>query len=391
MWSPYNGSKRLFACLFALLLPGCGPSIRSSLAPGAPLPASLAVLPSEYSGEIPRERLNLVRSAVIHELRNNHFVVVEDRVLSSVCSTPDCPEKSQLTKDYLVDGFVKLSITSFSRNNFIAGYYNQLNGSIIVSDSAGQELTSVDHTENESGGVLLQSGQVLEGILSQVKHSGDSAFDELADRFAKKVVEKLPSPNVSSRASQPEGLELALTSTSTVWSSPSSYTVCVDGTPHSFAYLVLSLTRSSLRELRPGHYCGSFSALVAEPFEGIQAVELRSAFGNSLRRDVTIPAQSPCSLENRTALDGPSRAVVSCATIGTNSTDQVHGCSSDLPLCSADKLVVYQAPSQSGPYTKVSEQRSASIQLPPDGKSLSLVAFGRGGVASQPLHVADRK
>ena len=67
--------------LLALLAVGCGPKLKSSLPHGASLPATIAVLPPDYSVDIPRERIDLVHTAVVRALRNQNFLVVEDRVI----------------------------------------------------------------------------------------------------------------------------------------------------------------------------------------------------------------------------------------------------------------------------------------------------------------------
>ena len=376
--------------VFSILLTisGCTPTVMSSLPPGGSLPLTMAVLPADYSVDIPRERVDLARSAIINELRNRNFVIIEDRVISQLCSSPTCPERSEIARNYLVDGFATVTLTSFSRNNFIAGYYNQLQGGISISDAAGKELISVTHTENESGGVLLQSGQVFQGIISQVRHSGDEVFDDLADRFAHSVVEKLPAPATTTTSS--EAVSLALTSATAQWSSPSAYTVCANGTPHSFAYLVLGPNRTPLEEVSPGRYCRAFSALVASPSNGVEAIELRTAFGNSVRETINIPAQPPCDLKGRIATLDTNQADILCTSIGGDPSTRGKGCSSSINHCAADKVIVYEAPAPQGPYRKVSEVKSASITIP-QADTVALVTVGKGGIPSQPATIQAKR
>lgn len=374
------------SCL--LTLSACAPTVKTTLPPGGSLPLTLAVLPADYSVDIPRERVDLARSAIINELRNRNFVVIEDRVISQLCSTPTCPERPEIARNYLVDGFATVSLTSFSRNNFIAGYYNQLQGGVSISDPAGKELISVTHTENESGGVLLQSGQVFQGIISQVRHSGDEVFDDLADRFAHAVVEKLPAP--AAGTAQPEAVSLALTSATAQWGSPSTYTVCALGTPHSFAYLVLGNNRTPLEEVSPGRYCRAFSALVASPPNGVEAVELRTAFGNSVRETIAIPAQPPCDLKDRVATLDTNHVDILCTTISGDPSARGKGCSSTVNHCAADKVLVYEAPTPQGPYRKVSEVKSSSVTIP-QADTVALVAVGKGGIPSQPATITAKR
>ena len=370
--------------LLALLAVGCGPKLKSSLPHGASLPATIAVLPPDYSVDIPRERIDLVHTAVVRALRNQNFLVVEDRVIESVCSLPSCPEKTRLGHDYLVDAFATVSLTSFSKNNFVAGYYNQLQGELLITDKSGTELVRVAHTEDESGGLLLQSGQVFQAIISTVKNNGDRVFENLAQRFANTVIEQLPAHQTSNPAGTTEGLELALTSASVGWDSPASYSVCALGTPHSFAYLLTGTIRSQLREISPGKYCGKFSPLLTSPTRGIEAVELRTVFGNSLRKEIDLPSDPPCDLKSRLVRSTETKVDVLCSRIGSDPSNEANGCSATMTRCDADRIVLYEAPSLSGPYKKVSELKSSSLPAPQGQAVITALAVGVGGVPSQP-------
>lgn len=126
----------------AMMIPhliGCGPSVTNTIPKGAMLPRTVAFLPSEETGEIPRERIDLVRTAVGNELRNQGFFVVDQGITNSLCSSAACPERSTLVERYNVDGFATLTLTSFSRNNLLAGYYNQLNGSLSLGFPRGND------------------------------------------------------------------------------------------------------------------------------------------------------------------------------------------------------------------------------------------------------------
>lgn len=373
--------------LTSVLASGCGPTVRSSLPPGGSLPSTIAVLPPDYSVDIPRERVDLVHEALITELRNQNFVVVEDRVIRSSCSTPQCPERKRLSQEYLVDAFATVSLSSFSKNNFVAGYYNQLQGEVIVSDTANKELVRVDHTEDESGGLLLQSGQVFQAIISTVKHSGDQVFEGLAERFAKSVVEKFPPHQTETKATQSEGTEIAITSATARWSGPSTYTVCATGTPHSFGYLLRGPNRTPLREISPGKYCGTFSALVTSPESGVEALELRTAFGNSVRQDINLPSDQPCHLTNRLVANSDKSVSVLCSRVGNDPSNENVGCSSTLNHCGAEKIVLFEAPAPSGPYRKMSEVRGSSLKPPTTDKTVAALAVGAGGISSQPEQV----
>ncbi len=381
--------------LAAIFTTGCGPTIKSFLQPGSALPASIAVLPADYSPDIPRERIDYLRSALISELRNNDFIVVDDRVLNAACSSPACPEMKALAEKYLIDGFVNLKLESLSRNNFIAGYYNALSGELDFTDRTGQQLATVKHTESERGGLLFESGQFIQGIISQVKNGGDSAFDNLGNKFARKLVTSLPSaPSTRPTKPAPEGTELAIVSSKVDWQSPSALKLCVTGTPYSFAYAVAGEDRSTLREVTPGHYCGAFGGLSMVASSPTVTVELRTAFGNAVRKDVSLPVEPLCSPENRVEISdaaGKTFLGVKCATVGKDSSSSSAGCTEILKSCSTQKLVVFQATSPAGPYKRIREVTMSRSPIPKVSGNVQVVFVGAAGLPSLPIDISEEK
>lgn len=374
-----GGAAVTASCLLAA---GCGPTVKSQLPPGASMPASLALLPSDYSIEIPRERIGLVRQAIINQLRNRNYVVLDDQAVGSMCSSPACPEREALAKKYLVDGFASLTLNSFSRNNFFAGYYNELSGDLAVADRSGRELVKVTDTQREEGGLLLQSGQIFQAVISSVKNTGDQVFDKLADKFAHTVVEQLPAPAAPANRLTQEGLTVALATARASWTSSKAYRVCAKGTPNSFAYLLSGKNRSNLREVSPGSYCANFSALVTEDATHNASIELRSAFGTSVRQDITLPVAPPCDLRSRVeSTNGKVRLL--CAQVGSNGSPS--GCSGSLSPCSAQKVVLFAAASPTGPFQKVGEASSSSASIPASAQNVQVLAIGVGGIASLPV------
>jgi hypothetical protein len=374
----------LLTLLPLLALSACGPTVRSSIPKGGTLPSSIALLPSDYSGEIPRERVDLVRQALTSELRNNNFIVVEERAVSSTCSTPACPERGQLSQRYLIDGFVTLNLASFSRSNFIAGYYNELSGEIIVRDPADRELVSVEHSQNEQGGIVFQSGQLIQGIISQVKNSGDAVFENLAAKFSQTIVEQLPAPSSPVILAAQEGITIALNSASTEWISPTSYRICANGTPASFAYLIMGKNRTGLREGSPGLYCENLSSLVATDPSHPAALELRSAFGTSIKRNITLPTTPPCVLDNRLQASSGELKLL-CTQVGSSSSANNAGCSEKIAQCAAERIMLFKAASPAGPYEKVADLSSSTSSLPLGAQQIEVVTVGLGGIPSLPV------
>lgn len=368
--------------LFVLLSAGCGPTIRTKLPLDAPMPMRLALLPADYSVDIPKERISLVQSSVLSELRNRNFIVADEKVVQSVCSSPSCPERTTLSKDYLIDGFVTLSINSFSKNSFLAGYYNLLTGSLSISDVNGKEVFALDHTESERGGILFNSGQIIQGIISQVNNVGDSAYKELSSQFAKTIVSYLPTATNSSSADAASDLSVTIQSATARWTSPSSYLVCITGSPHSLASVLIGTQKTSLREIKSGYYCGAFSPLVATSASNSSFVELRTAYGNSIRQPITLPSTHPCELNGRLQLAQPN-VLVSCSIVGNDLSRIDSGCSPTLRACKATKIILYSA--DNGGYRRVTESKRSIIKLPDTRRAYQFVAIGAGNVPSTPV------
>jgi hypothetical protein len=361
---------------------GCGPKIKTALSPNAQVPHHLALLPADYSVDIPRERVDLVRISLLQEMRNRNFIVAEDTLVSKVCSTPQCPERKRLASEYMVDGFVTLTLESFSKNSFLAGYYNQLSGVVSISDVNNKELFALEHTQSERGGLIFNSGQVLQGIISQVKNTGDDAYRDLSQKFALTVAGQLPLPQQSTSVQSPESLDLSLTAAVAQPLTPTSYSVCAQGTPHSIAALLVGTHRTTLREVTPGRYCAAFSSLVAAPESSPAYVELRTVYGNSLRQPVRLPARPPCKLDGRVKVNAGALRV-ECAAIGRDRSQQESGCVQEEPRCVADKIVLFKATSPNmHSFQKVGESRTAQLSLPGGEASYELIAVDESGTSS---------
>jgi hypothetical protein len=215
---------------------------------GSTLPKKLAVLPAAYTTDVTRERVDPVRSLVTAELRNKSFLVLDDLALQSLCSSAECPERSILASRNGVDGFVLLSVESFSRNNFLAGYYNALSGTLRISNQANVPFFEVKSTSSDKGGLIFETGQVFQGIKEQVNSTADQAFTKVASNFARAVVAKLPVDTATSAAPPPapsiSGINLTRLKTG-------GFELCADGTPNSWGRALVSGTRTAHRFQKP--------------------------------------------------------------------------------------------------------------------------------------------
>lgn len=376
-------TRAVLPAIIAVGAHGCGPTVQSKLPRNAPLPVHIAVLPADYGIDIPKERIDLVRQEVISELRNRSFVVADEKVVNSICSSPRCAERDKLASRHLVEAFATLTLDSFSKRNFLAGYYNTLSGTLSFADRSGAQLISVEHTQSEKGGLLFNSGQIIQGVISQVNSSGDAAYEELASEFAKAVADELPAPSLAANAGAPEGLAVTISSATAEWDGPSRYTVCLSGTPHSFASVLVGNQRATLRETSPGKYCGAFSGLVASNAKSPTFVELRSAFGNSDRESVALPAQGLCEVQER-AIYANDALALQCAMVGRDLSRLHIGCSEKILPCKATKIVLFSAPEEQGPYTKWLESVTSTTKVGNPPSNVQVVAIGAGGVSSLP-------
>lgn len=355
--------------------------MRVQLPSDTTIPTHVALLPADYSVDIPKERVDLARAALVSELRNHNYIVADPGVVANVCSSPQCQERARLASEYMVEGFVTLTLDSFSKNSFLAGYYNQLSGTLSVSSTQGQQIFAVDHTQSERGGLLFNSGQVLQGIISQVKNTGDEAYQDLAAKFAQTIVDQLPAPRIAETRAASEPADLVLTSVVTQRNGPDSYSVCAQGTPRSFGSVLIGTQRTNLREVSPGRYCAIFPALVALPESSVAYVELRTAYGNSQRERLSIPSLPPCSLDGRLRSDGGA-VTLDCATVARDGSRGGAGCSEVVRPCQLEKIVLFRSDGEGGLYKKVGESRASLINVPPQGGDYEALAVSTTGLPS---------
>lgn len=376
----------LGTCLFAA---ACGPKVTVKPPEGITVPSMIAILPADYSNDVTRERVDYVRSALIAELRNKNFVVLDDKTVQSTCSNAECPEKALLSKNFPIGAYVSLRLDSFSRNNFIAGYYNALTGTLSVLRQDGSDLFKVEHTERERGGLLFESGQVFQGIISQVKNSGDSAFNNLATRFVRTLIAQFPEPKSDSPgATTIVSSAPVIQSTEITAQSPTVSEVCARGTGAAMGFITVGKVRSGLREVSPGFFCASFPLETLTMAPKPLVVELRSAFGSAARNEIAGTMSAPCDLQNRVFVASKplgSQLSIACSSLDAATTD----CAKGQARCSIARAVIYRGNSSFGPYLKIGESRAATWtdrtnKRPGTAPTYQVVAIDDKGLRSLP-------
>ena len=277
-----NISLARYFSLFCLMFMASACSARKVVAPSGSLDGihKLAILPVRHSPAARRERAEYLRAALTVALKSQGYAVLDDYAINRACSSETCPERALLAQQTGVDAFVELYIDSVAKNDFVAGYLNSITGTMTVTSPDGTKLLWIEQTESDKGGVVFNSGQLVEGIISQIRNAEGDSFGSLADKYAQLLAGALPP--ASSSLNQPADLEIS--DLSFVEEQSQVYRLCISGTAGKLAFLTLDDTRSNLREIQPGHYCGIFRLPPSLNATEKGAVELRSLFGAVDRR-----------------------------------------------------------------------------------------------------------
>ena len=370
MLSEENAMKHLSLralYLFGLVsyLVACGPKVITTEDLKSGTPRSVALLPLNYPSGIQRERVDYLRSSLTSELKNSGFIVIDENIVMKTCSTPACPEEKVLSEKYFVDGFFTLELTSITRNSFIAGYYNAISGKLALANKNHKSLIEVEHTESERGGLLFNSGQIIQGVISQIKNSNKDSYGSLADRFAQTLVSKVPSPLHATR--EDEGSSVSIQRITITKNKFSADEICAMATPASMAFLVLPGQHANLREAAPGKYCGIFRPEDLPSDRSKVKIEVRSPYGSSARQSLGSDSNNDCNLKGlvRVQSQGISKQLVIACTRRSNSGKFLdENCGEHIQSCPEHRFLVYSAVSPIGPFTKVAELRNSAWQIP---------------------------
>jgi len=322
-----NYVTRFLAGIFIFGLLACGPVVHQSSKQAVDPVSTVALLPLLTQADIARERLDYLRAALSRELRGSGYTLLDDRIVLAVCSDQTCPERQKLMSEYGVSRFLQLEVNSIDRADVLAAQYTGVSGVLRLRDAQFNELLAIDHLETQRGGLLFNSGQILQGIISTVEDSSDGGFKNVADKFATVVVGQLPRP-ATQATQRAEAIEVAIDRTNTSSLGNGRYQLCVDGTAGATAALVVDRIKSPLREVGHGKYCGNFLLAGLANSESHLSVELSSPFGSTAVA----------------ALAGGAYFVCDPTSLLQHSDDQITvSCSECPPQCSNAKFEVYQA------------------------------------------------
>ncbi len=342
---------------------------------------SVAVLPIDVPAGMAREKADYLRNLLISELKNAGYLVLEDAATLKYCSTAACPEKAKLAKNFMVDSFASLQLKPFVRANFLAGYVNSISGELIVEDTSGAQLYKVSETLAEKGGLLFNSGQLFQGLKTQLDSAKTDAFDKLSDKFAQNLVAKLPVPKASNPDADLLAVSIGKVQVARLQSSVTK--ICADATPHSLVSVLVGTYRPNLREVSPGKYCGILNLGNALFLTSAPRVEARSAFGAVAWKELSRDSfDEYCATDKLAVTDG---------VLTPNCTLAAPICENLKRVCARDRFQVYTAQTFPGPFQKNGEAKLSTLlstfKLPSQAKRIELVAVGNSGRRSTPIEV----
>ena len=369
---------------------GCGPKVTVAPEFEKTKPKLVAFLGATAPEDIRAERVAYLTNAVRSAVQGRDYLLLDDSVVRKLCPNAECPERKQLAERYGVQAFLTLNVKSVSRNNFGVGYWNSVHGVLSLTQSNGEELLAIDHSEREQGGVVFQSGQVLQGIIEQVNNSGDDSYNKLADKFARTLALKLPKAPASAAptALTVAGNETDLEMVDIRQLRSEVYEICAQSNSGSAVSILMNRQRTNLRPVGPSRFCGIYRLYRKSGTPGTITVEARSAFGAVQRRDIALDLPTLCNLDGRVALkrQGEKRMLLlSCVAIGKQSVP----CSAGQVTCPVEKLLVYKAPTESGPYEKVVELRTPNWTDARGKDAYYRVVAINSGASSLPITPTD--
>ena len=367
---------------------GCGPKVTVTPAFEASKPKLIAFFGAIAPEDIRHERVAYLTAAVKSAVQGRDYLLLDDGVVKQICMSPECPERQKLVELYGVQGFLTLSVGSVSRNNFGVGYWNSVQGTLAMTLPSNENALTIEHSEREQGGVVFQSGQVLQGIIDQVNNSGDDSFNKLADKFARTLSLKLPKAPASSTPVLSAATDADLEMVDVRQLRNEVYEVCARSKFGSSVSILLNRQRTNLRQVEPSRYCGIYRLARKGAAPGSITVESRSAFGGIQRREIALDLPTLCSLDGRVAVKrqgAKSTLLLNCLAIGRQSFP----CAGGQPSCPVEKLLVYRSGSESGPYEKVVELKGASWTDARGKDSFYRVVAINSGAVSTPYTPVD--
>lgn len=379
--------------LFLLLFVSCSNSkIKVSSEFKETKPKLVALLPIKSTLDLRDARVVILEQLIRSNLKLRGYTLVEEPVVKKICPTYDCQQVAKLFSGYGISAYVQAEIESFSRNNFGLGFYNTISGNIKFSDRNGKELLKVVRSEKEKGGLLFQSGQILQGLKEQLNNSGDEAFNLLAEKFSRELAWGVPAyDNQAAATDSLAQSKLELASLDEI--KPQLYKICARSDNGSLVNLVFKRERVSLKSNASGLFCRILWLNDIALSNNNIFLEARTAYGDVVRKDLTFVNEAVCELDDQTTLvktlDKNELSLnIQCQT-RKEKPGVLFSCQDSNKTCSIKRLVIYHSDSEIGPYTKFIEvSKLDKINLPKNPgikKYLQIVGIGKGENYSLPF------
>lgn len=266
--SYFRGIERIMRYLFLFSVViwtgiGCS-SLDSEIYVQDNLPHTVAILP--FQGEADQgEKLEFVRNSFSNYFSNRGFEQLRLELIDKKLATSGLTPQSDLKKlgeTLQVEGIIRAKIDAISNVNAVyLGYRSKLEGTLEFYDVRTEKLIwKGTRAELDYGGVIVYSGQVVEGISTQIDNSSDIGFIRLAEKFCQSLVDSAPKQTQIREVSAPEIKQLRVEASSSVLKPNDRFVVHCVGNPGMQATFSLGKNRPNIPmdEVSSGQYSGSY-------------------------------------------------------------------------------------------------------------------------------------
>ena len=379
-------------CLTLALL-SCGPAVVSNPNLAKKQIVKVALLPVTFETETSRERVLALDNLLRAELEGSGFQVLERANSEKMCSEGGCskdPEKlADLFGQYQLDSAIAVRLRAPTSANILVGNFYRLSATLDLLDTRGEILLKVQYAESEKGGLIFNSGQIVEGLRTTQLSGDKSKFSRVAGQLAKELVLALKkeiaaqSQVVDQRAPLSSVAGQRTPTIDRVELRPAklkgSYRLCADGTSNSGASAKLGKESFDLRETASGKYCAVFPlGWILGAGEQI-SVTFRSPFGEISTRNVDGKLLGLCDPKVGVQYDA-LRGTLSRSCNGAQ-------CFGELASCRDSSFVVYSASEPSGNFRRLGEvpvRGTLTLNSKGGASIFAVVAVSKSGAISTP-------
>jgi hypothetical protein len=264
------------------------------------LPLSVAILP--FEGQVDqKEKLPYLRQMFSRYFSNQGFEQLRLDIVDETLKVEKLDRRTslqQLGEALGVEGIILGNIEAISNvNAAYLGYRSKIEGTIRFYRTRDQKLLwEVRRSEVDYGGVLVYSGQVFEGISSQIDNSSDIGFIRLAEKFCTEILQTAPKRPVLQEPLLPEieGVQVRSAGGRNTLGVGEELWVECQGTPQRTASFSLGkVANIPMSEVQPGRYQGIYTLKRGDSSELFPVVlRLRDRFNHQKRYEVpSVPFQ----------------------------------------------------------------------------------------------------